>query len=343
LPPGFIRDPDFALPARALTAALKTASRPDGVAVLDATRLAADLLGDSIGANVLMLGFAFQRGLLPVSGASLYRALELYGRNVEENKLAFDWGRYAAESPEEVEQLAGAREGGVPPSKSLEEIVARRAEFLTAYQDRDYARRYEQAIEQVAAAEERVRPGSTELTEAAARAFFALLAYKDEYEVARLYTETSFEADLRRSFGADIGITYHFSPPLFARVDRATGRPKKYAFGPWARPFLKLLAKARRVRGTVLDPFRYSADRRLEVQLLEDYERLLGEMAAGLDDSRFDIAVELARLPLDIRGFGPIKRKSAERAAARRTRLLEEWKSPAARRAEIVRARATAA
>src|SRR5690606_4709902 len=129
LPPGFIRDPDFALPSRALLSALKAASRPDGVAALDATRLAADLLGDSIGANVLMLGFAFQRGLLPVSGASLYRALELYGRNVEENKLAFDWGRYAAESPEEVERLAGVREGGVAPSQSLEEVVARRIEF----------------------------------------------------------------------------------------------------------------------------------------------------------------------------------------------------------------------
>src|SRR5690606_11857278 len=248
--------------------------------------------------------------------ASLYRALELYGRNVEENKLAFDWGRYAAESPAEVEQLAGVREGGAAPSESLAEVVARRVEFLTAYQDRDYARRYEEAVERIGAAEERVRPGSTELREAAARAYFALLAYKDEYEVARLYTETSFEEDLRRSFGADVGITYHFSPPLFARIDRATGRPRKYAFGPWARPLLKLLAKARRVRGTLLDPCRYSADRKLEVELLKDYERLLDELAAGLDDSRFDVAVELARLPLDVRGFGPIKRAAAERVAA---------------------------
>jgi indolepyruvate ferredoxin oxidoreductase len=300
-------------------------------------------LGDSIGANVLMLGVAFQRGLLPVSGASLYRALELYGRNVEENKLAFDWGRYTAQSPEEVEQLAGAREGGLAPSESLEETVARRVEFLTAYQDRAYSQRYEQAFERVAAAEERVRPGSTELREAVARAYFALLAYKDEYEVARLYTETSFEADLRRSFGADIGITYHFSPPVFARVDRATGRPKKYALGPWVRPLLKLLAKMRRVRGTWLDPFRYSSDRRLEVQLLESYERMLEEIASGLDDSRFDIGVELARLPLDIRGFGLIKRAAAERAAAKRARLLEQWKAPGAHRAAGVRARATAA
>ena len=343
LPPSFIRDPGFALPSRALLSALKAASRADGVAALDATRLAADLLGDSIGANVLMLGFAFQRGLLPVSGASLYRALELYGRNVEENKLAFDWGRYAAVSPDEVERLAGVREGGAAPSQSLAEIVARRVEFLTAYQDRDYARRYEEAVERIGAAEERVRPGSTELREAVARAYFALLAYKDEYEVARLYTETAFEEDLRRSFGADVGITYHFSPPLFARIDRATGRPKKYALGPWARPLLKLLAKARRVRGTLLDPFRFSADRKLELELLADYERLLDEVAAGVDDSRFDIAVELARLPLDVRGFGPIKRAAAERAAARRARLLEQWKAPAARAADILRSRATAA
>ncbi len=160
LPPSFIRDPDFVFPGKKMLDALRTASRANGVATLDATRLASDLLGDSIGANVLMLGFAFQRGQLPVSGAALYRALELYGRNVEENKLAFDWGRFAAESPEQVERLATAREDDDQPSKTPAEAIARREAFLVQYQNRAYADRYRKLVDRVAAAEQRVRPGS---------------------------------------------------------------------------------------------------------------------------------------------------------------------------------------
>ena len=231
LPPSFIRDRDFVFPGTKMLDALCTASRANGVATLDATRLASDLLGDSIGANVLMLGFAFQRGQLPVSGAALYRALELYGRNVEENKLAFDWGRFAAESPEQVERLARAQENDEQPSKSAAEAIARREAFLVQYQNRAYADRYRKLVDRVAAAEQRVRPGSQELVEAVARNYFALLAYKDEYEVARLHTETDFLASLRRNFGADARPTFHFSPPFFAGTDPATGRPKKYEVG----------------------------------------------------------------------------------------------------------------
>ncbi|HEY9183149.1 MAG TPA: 2-oxoacid:acceptor oxidoreductase family protein, partial [Gammaproteobacteria bacterium] len=180
MPATFIRDRDFVFPGQRLLAALRSAARADGVAALDATRLASALLGDSIGANVMLLGFAFQRGLLPVSGAALYRALELYGRNVDENKLAFDWGRFAAEQPDEIERLATAKEGGQPIATSVEDVIARREEFLEGYQDRAYAQRYRALVDRVAAAERRVRPGSQALAMAVARNYFGVLAYKDE-------------------------------------------------------------------------------------------------------------------------------------------------------------------
>jgi indolepyruvate ferredoxin oxidoreductase len=341
MPPSFIRDRDFVFPGRKLLGALRAASRADGVATLDATRLAAALLGDSIGANVLMLGFAFQCGFLPVSGAALYRALELYGRNVAENKLAFDWGRFAAQSLSEVERLAGTREGAAEPARSVRDLVARRAEFLTDYQDRAYAERYTARLERMADAERRVRPGSDALTEAVAHGYFGLLAYKDEYEVARLHTQTGFIESMRRNFGKRAKLSFHFSPPLFAPIDPDTGRPKKYRFGSWILPVLRLIASLRGLRGTKLDPFGYGADRRLERELIADYEKLLDKIETELDDLRFDLAVALASLPRGIKGYGPIKRHAAERAAAERRQMLERWDSAPCE--IIARARATAA
>ena len=343
MPPSFIRDRDFVFPGQALLRSLRGASRPDRLATIDATRLAADLLGDSIGANVLMLGFAFQRGLLPVSGAALYRALELYGRNVADNKLAFDWGRFAAHKPGEVEQLLSPREDDVAAAESLPEIVARREEYLTAYQDAAYAARYRERLARVAAAEERVRPGSTALQEAVARHYFSVLAYKDEYEVARLHAHSGFIESVKRSFGKDVRVSFNFAPPLFAKVDAATGRPKKKEFGPWVLPLLRALATLRWMRGRWFDPFRYSADRRLERELLARYEALIDRIAAELEERRFRTAVELASLPGHARGYGPIKRAGAERALAIEQRLWADWRGVQAREAAEPRATATAA
>ncbi|HVY65314.1 MAG TPA: indolepyruvate ferredoxin oxidoreductase family protein [Gammaproteobacteria bacterium] len=342
MPPSFIRNRDLVFPGESMLHKLHAVSRSDGLATLDATRLAAALLGDSIGANVLMLGFAFQRGLLPVSGAALYRALELYGRNVEENKLAFDWGRFAAQSPEQVERLANGPDRAPTRATALPDIVARRVEFLTGYQDRAYAERYRARLERISAVEARVRPGSHALQEAVARNYFALLAAKDEYEVARLHTAPDFLDSIRRSFGADARMSFNFSPPLFARHDPISGRPRKYELGPWITPVLRLLAGVRRIRGTWLDPFRYSADRRLERELLARYEAALDRIEVELDESRFDTAVRLASLPHDVRGYGPVKRAAAERAAAAETRLWQEFAAARPQRvAERVRATAT--
>jgi indolepyruvate ferredoxin oxidoreductase len=267
--------------------------------------------------------------LLPVSGAALYRALELYGRNVEENKLAFDWGRFAAENLAEVQRLAAVREGGRALATSLPEIIARRVEFLTSYQDIAYAERYRALLGRVAAAEERVRPGSRALQEAVARQYFGVLAYKDEYEVARLHVEGGFLDSVKRNFGTKVRMSFNFSPPLLARRDPATGRPQKFELGPWVLPVLRVLAKLRRLRGSKLDPFGYSADRRLDREILARYEALLERVIAELDESRFDVALELAALPGGVRGYGPIKRAAAERARTAERGLWERWAASA--------------
>jgi indolepyruvate ferredoxin oxidoreductase len=338
MPSDFIRDRDFAFPGKRLVASLRAAGRAGAVATLDATRLAAALLGDSIGANVLMLGFAFQRGLLPVSGAALYRALELYGRNVEENKLAFDWGRFAAESLDEVERLS--LEGAQVISSTLPDAIARREEFLEGYQNQAYAARYRARLARIAAVEQRVRSGSSALQDAVARNYFAVLAYKDEYEVARLHTESGFIESVKKSFGADARMSFHFSPPLLARLDPATGRPKKYELGPWVLPFLRVLAKLKWLRGTKLDPFGRSADRRLERELLARYESLLDRVCDELDEARFDLAIQLAKLPEQVRGYGPVKAAAAQRARESEQSLWQQWVTPAAR---VARPRASAA
>jgi indolepyruvate ferredoxin oxidoreductase len=325
LPPSFIRDRDFTFPGATLLTTLVAAAWPDAFAALDATRLAAGLLGDSIGANVLMLGFAFQRGQLPVSGAALYRALELYGRNVEENKLAFDWGRFAAVNREEVERLAIGAEGAELAPRPLPERIARREAFLVDYQDRAYAQRYTQALARLAAVEQRVKPGSTTLQEAVARSYFALLAFKDEYEVARLHTQTEFVANVRRTFGDGVRMSFNLSPPLLSRIDTATGRPRKYELGPWFTPVLKMLARVRRIRGTWFDPFAHTADRRLDRELLARYEQVLERVLAEIDESRFDVALEFLRLPEQVRGYGPIKRAAAERAWHSADELWRRW------------------
>jgi len=323
MPSNFILDPDLEFPSQRLHSAIAEFS--DVAFTLDATSLAGALLGDTIGANVFMLGFAFQRGLLPLSGEALYRALELYAVNVEGNKQAFNWGRFAAHSPEIVADLARGWKPGRPIATELSEIVARRAAFLKDYQDEAYAQRYKSRVGAIEAAERAVAPDSQRLTTAVAKSYFKLLSTKDEYEVARLYTETSFLEGLRKGFRNDFSIEFHFSPPVFARTDPVSGRPKKYAFGAWIVPVLRVLAKLRVLRGGRFDIFGHTAERRMERRLLREYEALLDRIEAELTADRLSVAIALAELPQSIRGFGPVKRSAAERADTRRRKLLADW------------------
>jgi indolepyruvate ferredoxin oxidoreductase len=311
-------------PAQRLLAELRSHSRPDGLATLDATRLASALLGDSIAANVFMLGFAFQKGLIPLSSEAFYRALELFGRNVKMNKRTFDWGRYTAAAPERVRQLAYGSEPVRAPD-TLPELADRRLRFLVAYQNEAYAGRYRALIDRVAARERAVAPLSSRLALAAARSYFKLLAYKDEYEVARLHTSSDFLPDLKRHFGQGFKLRFHFSPPLLARIDPETGRPKKYEYGGWMLPVLRLLARLKFLRGTSFDIFGRSRERRVERQLIADYERLVEEVLADLCPEKLEQAVEILALAESIRGYGLIKDRSIERYGRELAVLRARW------------------
>ncbi|MGE5468770.1 MAG: indolepyruvate ferredoxin oxidoreductase family protein, partial [Ignavibacteria bacterium] len=314
----FTRNPDWQFPLARMQETLAAAVGDGALHCLDATALATRLLGDAIYANLFLLGYAWQLGLVPVSGAALDRAIELNGAAVEMNRKAFLWGRRAAHEPGFFERYGASAQ---PVAATPAEAMERRAEFLTAYQDAAYAERYRRLVEKVRATEAPL--GSTRLTEAVAANYFKLLAIKDEYEVARLYAETDFLERIRDTFEGDYELHFHLAPPLIARPDPVTGRIRKREFGAWTLAAFRWLAKLRRLRGTALDPFARLPERRAERHLLTEYERDIDDLLAKLSPATLDAAVRLAALPERIRGFGPVKAKSMAEAARQRATLRE--------------------
>ncbi|WP_029009780.1 indolepyruvate ferredoxin oxidoreductase family protein [Azospirillum halopraeferens] len=335
----FIKRRDFKVPVEDLVGDIRAACGGDAmVSAADATRLATALLGDSIAANPFMLGFAWQKGLIPLSAEALLKAIELNGAAVAMNTRAFEWGRLAAHDPAAVEAAArppaaAASDAAILDQRRLsagpDEVIDRRAAFLTAYQDAAYAGRYRALVDRVRAAEAKAMPGSTALTEAVARGFFKLMAYKDEYEVARLYTESGFFDQLDRMFEGDWRVQFHLYPPILGDHEADGREPKKKTYGPWMRKALALLARGRRLRGTALDPFGWLPERRTERRLIADYEATIAEVLGRLTRANHAIAVEIAGLPLDIRGYGPIKERNLADARAREARLLDALRRPA--------------
>ena len=244
-----------------------------------------------------MLGFAWQKGMIPLSAAAIERAIELNQVSIEANKTSFAWGRRAAVDPDGVAKAAApATPVRIVPlirkkSVDLNDVIATREAFLTAYQSKRYARRYSALVARVQAAERaRIGEGSSRLTEAVARYFFKLMAYKDEYEVARLYTDGAFEQRLAAQFEGDYKLVFNLAPPLLARRN-PKGELVKQEFGPWMFKAFRLLARLRRLRGTPLDPFGRTAERRTERRLIDDYEALIDRLVAGLDEQRLGVAV----------------------------------------------------
>ncbi len=329
----FTRAPDLAFPGDRLRQAILDAAGPSGTSFLDAGRLARALVGDAIGANLLLVGFAWQKGLLPLSREAIERAIEVNGVQTDFNRRAFLWGRRAAHDLAAVEAVIGAR--APEPDPTLDDLVARRAEFLTAYQDEAYARRYRERVARVREAEARRVPGRTELAEAVARNLFKLMAIKDEYEVARLWTDGSFQRQLEREFERWDALEVHLAPPVLAERD-SRGRLKKRRFGPWMLRGMRVLARLKRLRGTAIDPFGRTAERKMERALLAEYESLVDELVDALDGARHATAVELARVPEQIRGFGHVKDASIQRAKASEAALLTRWRGeqPALQAAE---------
>jgi indolepyruvate ferredoxin oxidoreductase len=321
------RDPEF--PTRAMEDEIVDAVGPDRATFLDATALATTLLGDAIATNMFMLGVAWQKGLVPLGEEAILRAIELNGAAVELNRAAFQWGRRAAHEPAAVHELA-TPQGALPDhrrlSQSLDELIERRARFLREYQDEAYAQRYRALVERARKAEAATVPGSARLTEAVARNYHKLLAYKDEYEVARLYADPVFARKIEQMFEGDHRLVFHLAPPMLEQPDPLTGEPRKRAYGPWMLKAFRLLARLKRLRGTALDPFGRSPERRMERQLILDYETLLDEVLAGLAPETHATAVELAAIPDRIRGFGPVKERFLAHAKRRETELLEAFR-----------------
>jgi indolepyruvate ferredoxin oxidoreductase len=326
MPGEFTRMSDLAFPAAALRNAIASAVDGDRAQFVDASDLATTLLGDSIGGNLLLLGFAYQRGLVPVGAQAIARAIELNAVAVEMNKQAFLWGRRAAQWPQRVAQVAGVHAAGVVEVKApetLDDRIAERAADLVDYQNAAYAQRYTSLVERVRAAERERAKGRSGLAEAVARYYYKLLAYKDEYEVARLYTDARFSAALERQFTGDYRLEFHLAPSWLARRDRDSGKPRKRRFGQWMLPVFKVLARLRGLRNTPLDPFGYGADRRLARQLLRAYEARIDELLGKLGPENHALVVEIASIPEGIRGYGHVRRAHAQVAREKEAELLQ--------------------
>jgi indolepyruvate ferredoxin oxidoreductase len=327
----FTRLPDLAFPGQRLQEVIAETTGRDRTVFVDGTRLATALLGDSIATNLFMLGYAFQKGLVPVSAEAIERAVGLNGVAVEANKQAFLWGRRAAHDPAAVERIVAEADPEPETHRiatTLDEIVARRIDFLTAYQDAAYAERYRALVDRVRRVEAEKARGRTGLAEAVARAYFKLLAYKDEYEVARLYTDRAFLERLHAQFEGEFRIEFNLAPPLLARRDPETGHPQKRSFGPWMLTAFRMLSALKGLRGTRFDPFGYGAERKMERRLIAEYEDTVETLIAGLDHDKHALALEIAAIPEQIRGFGHVKQANAERAKRREAELLAAYRAP---------------
>ncbi|MCC7458418.1 MAG: indolepyruvate ferredoxin oxidoreductase family protein [Nitrospira sp.] len=325
----FVGNPDWQFPQGGCEAALQAAVGRGQLGLFDADQVAVQLLGDSIYTNPLLLGYAWQKGRVPVGRDALRRAIELNGVQVENNLAAFEWGRRCAHDLAAVTALFKAAQVIEFVKKpSLDEMIDRRAEFLLGYQNADYAAQYRAFVAKVRSAEAAVDAG-TRLSEAVARYLFKLMAYKDEYEVARLHTDTAFVAKIGSMFEGDYKLVHHLAPPLTARRN-ANGELVKRPFGPWVRSAFGVLARLKGLRGTVLDPFGRTEERKAERALIGQYKACIDELLRGLSAERLSQAVEIARIPEEIRGYGHVKARHLAAARVKWDRLLQQWRSGAA-------------
>ena len=323
----FVHDPDWQFPSARCEAAIGDAVGSDHLGAFDAERAAVQLLGDSIYTNPLMLGYAWQRGWVPLSFESLMRAIELNGVKPALNQAAFAWGRRLAHEPAAVAALMAPATQPIHVIRrtGLDDMVTQREAFLTAYQDKAWAARYTALVARVRAAESALGTSSA-LTEAVARYFFKLMAYKDEYEVARLHTDPAFAASIRERFEGDYTLKHHLAPPVGGRRD-AHGEGVKRPFGPWVRGAFHVLARLKGLRGTPFDVFGYTAERREERRLIDDYEARLDTMLPRLRADNLALAARIARVPEEIRGYGHVKARHLATARAHEATLWAEWEA----------------
>ena len=333
----FVRNADWQFPGGHCEAAIRHSVGDALVGAFDAEAVAVAMLGDSIYTNPLMLGYAWQQGRIPLGYAALMRAIELNGVQIDNNKAAFEWGRRCAHDLAEVQALFAARQVIEFVRKpGLDDMVAKRVDFLTGYQDAAYAAQYKAFVEKVRAAEAQAMgdKGGTMLSEAVARYLFKLMAYKDEYEVARLHTDPAFTAKVAGMFEGDYKLVHHLAPPGIAKTN-ARGELVKQPFGPWVRSAFGVLAKMKGLRGGALDVFGRSEERRMERTLIVEYKACIDELLATLNSNNRALAADIARIPEDIRGYGHVKARHLAAARSKWGMLMQRWRTgaPAARQA----------
>jgi indolepyruvate ferredoxin oxidoreductase len=329
----FTRNANIQFPGQSLKRTITKGVGEANAEFVEATRIATALIGDSIATNLFMLGYAFQKGLVPVSSEAVNKAIELNGAAVKMNQVAFLWGRRAAVDLAAVERLIAPKvdvAATAEISHTLEETVARRVTFLTGYQDAAYAEKYRSLVERVKQAETLRTKGLTGFSEAVARYYFKLLAYKDEYEVARLYADPAFMQKIKSQFEGDYKLHFHLAPPLLAKRDPGTGELRKAEYGTWVFTAFKLLAKLRGLRGTAFDVFGYTQERRMERQLIGEYEATIDELVGNLGSDNHALAVKIASIPEEIRGYGHVKERNLGIAKAKQADLLAAFHSPQA-------------
>jgi indolepyruvate ferredoxin oxidoreductase len=322
----FVRDGNWKNPAEACVAEIAQAVGIDGVGTFNADAAATKLMGDSIYTNPMMLGYAWQKGWIPLGHESLIRAIELNAVQIDNNKAAFEWGRRAAHDWARVEKLlTPVQVLQFKKRETLDDLVARRVEFLTAYQDAAYAAQYQAFVHKVRDAEAAF--GKTVLAESVARYLFKLMAYKDEYEVARLHTDTAFLDKVNAMFEGDFTLNYHLAPPLLAKRN-AKGELQKKKYGPAMLTGFRYLAKLKSLRGGALDIFGRSEERRTERALIGEYRASLDEVMGGLNAGNHAQAVEIACIPEKIKGFGHVKERNLVAARQQWQALMQQWRSP---------------
>ena len=328
----FVTNPNWQFPAANCDAAVLNAAGAANVGTLDADALAVQLVGDSLYTNPLMLGYAWQKGKVPLSHAAMMRAIELNNVQVENNKLAFEWGRRAAHDLAAVQALTKPAQviEFIKKTVNLDDMVAKRVEFLTGYQNAAYAAQYKAFVEKVRAAEAPLN--SKKLSEAVARYLFKLMAYKDEYEVARLHSDQSFLDKIAAQFEGDYKLNYHLAPPLTAKKNDK-GELQKSKFGPAMLTGFKWLAKLKGLRGTAFDVFGRTEERKTERALIDEYKAAIDELLTTLNARNLALAAEIARIPEEIRGYGHVKDRHLAAARPKWAALMNEWRSGAQRRA----------
>ncbi|CAN0588309.1 unnamed protein product [Ectocarpus sp. 12 AP-2014] len=340
MPAAFTRDPDIQFPGESMEQSVREACRADGSWFLDAGGLAKALMADGMAVNLFTVGFAYQQGLLPLSAQSIERAIELNNVSVEKNKQAFLWGRRAAHDLEKVLAFPAPKAAGaqtVQVMETTDQLIDRNKAHLTDYQNAALARRYEKLVR---GAEKTIstRLGRDPmLLRAIAESYAKVLAYKDEYEVARLFSNGSLRKQLAEEFEGEVELEFNLAPPLLSR-GRNGERPKKVRFGPWMETVFALLAKGRGLRGTPLDPFGYTADRRLERKIIREYEADVAFLLRHLSADHAVAARNLASLPAKIRGYGPVKEHAYQATRKERNQWRAELNPQAREHQQIANA-----